>query len=107
MKTFFIDYDFVTASYEVCGSTEEDTENYTYQIDDDELQDLIVDLVFKNLFKKEIRATFNKEQVSQIKLAIKEMIEENDLWENYFEEWYYEIKQHFESQALKEWKYGE
>ena len=106
MKTFFIDYDFVIASYEVCGSTEEEYENYLYQIDDDELQDLIVDLVFKNLFRKEIRATFSREQITQIKLAIFEMIDENDLWENYFEEWYYEIKQHFENQALKEWNNG-
>ena len=106
MKTFFIDYDFVIASYEVCGSTEEEYENYLYQIDDDELQDLIVDLVYKNLFKKEIRATFSREQITQIKLAIFEMIDENDLWESYFDEWYYEIKQYFEKQALKEWNNG-
>ena len=106
MKTFFIDYDFVIASYEVCGSTEEEYENYLYQIDDDELQDLIVDLVYKNLFKKEIRITFSIEQTINILKAIKIMIDENDLWESYFDEWYYEIKQYFEKQALKEWNNG-
>ncbi len=61
--------------------TAEDTENFQYEVEDQEIEDAIVDITFHNYFKKIPMVTDKREHISACKKAIAEFISEYDLYD--------------------------
>ena len=90
-KTFT--YTKITEVGEVHGSLEEYGEEFEYEVDDLELKNVIVDLIWQDSFSK-----FSEQ--SGIKNAIKNFIDENDLLDTFVDQYEDCLKEYFREEAF-------
>lgn len=71
---------------------------FEYEVEDDELLEAVVDLVYEDYFSK-INIADNCEYVFAVKKGIKKLINDYDNLDEYVEEYDSELKDYFEKEA--------
>ena len=78
--------------------TVEETEEFEYEVDDEELLDAVTDFIYDDYFSKTNIAD-NCEYVFAVKKGIKKLINDYDNLDEYVEEYDSELKDYFEAEA--------
>jgi hypothetical protein len=104
-KTFTYQVD--TNRHYIASSDEYEYDSYEleYTVEDDDLKDAIVDILFDTYFSKEDANSFTLNQHIAVKKALKNFTDDNDNWENLAKDFEKELKEYFEEDALAEYKY--
>lgn len=78
--------------------TVEETEDFEYEVDDEELLDAVTDFIYDDYFSNTDIAD-NCEYVFAVKKGIKKLINDYDNLDEYVEEYDSELKNYFEAEA--------
>ena len=73
---------------------------FEYEVDEENLQEAIVDLLFDVYFDKETTDTFSVSQKVAIKEALKNLTDDNGNWEELYNDFEDDLKSMFEEEAL-------
>lgn len=75
-----------------------DETDFDYEVDDNEIEEEIVNIIYNNYFKKH---NFDKKQTKNIKKEIKEFISDYDLFDTLSKDLYDELEDSFRDQAIE------
>ena len=75
--------------------------DFEYEPKEEDLREAVVNILFEAYLDKDPRISFNKEQQQAIKKVLRTIIDGFDQWEGFYEEFYDELKEYFEDEAME------
>ena len=87
-------YSRIVGEYHIGESDEYETEEFIYEVNDEDLLDEVVNILYKQYFKGD------KAQPEKIKFEIRQLIKDNELLETFVENYEEDLKDIFEYEAL-------
>lgn len=105
-KTFT--YQFQTDCFYIESSDEYDYEydEYIYTVEDNDLKDAIIDELFYTYFMKKGKNYFSENETCLIMNALKNFIDDYDIWEDLADDFENELKADLENKAFEEYRRG-
>lgn len=75
--------------------------NVYYEVDEEDIKDVLVDMLFETYFTEDEQMSFNTLQISTIKDMIRNFTNDNGNWEQLYNDFEDELKDYFEEEALE------